>query len=63
MKVISKQKNSKLCFICGMDNPVGLKAQFYSMEDGSVMNLFKYNDEFQSYPRKSAWWVNCNNVR
>ena len=24
MKVISKQKNSKMCIICGMDNPIGV---------------------------------------
>jgi hypothetical protein len=29
MKVISKQRNSRMCAICGMDNKYGLKAQFY----------------------------------
>ncbi|MCI8275963.1 MAG: PaaI family thioesterase [Lachnospiraceae bacterium] len=50
MKVISKQKNSRMCFICGMDNPIGLKAQFYNMEDGSVMTRFLYKEEHQSFP-------------
>ncbi len=27
MKVISKQKNSKMCAICGMDNKYGLHAR------------------------------------
>lgn len=50
MKVISKQRNSKMCAICGMDNKYGVQAQFYSMEDGSVMSKFKYREEHQSYP-------------
>lgn len=50
MKVKEKQRNSKMCFICGMDNVQGLKAQFYSMEDSSVVSLFKYNEYNQSFP-------------
>ena len=50
MKVVSKQRNSKMCAICGMDNKYGLHAQFYNMEDGSVMTKFKYRQEHQSYP-------------
>lgn len=50
MKVISKQRNSKMCIICGMDNEYGLKAPFYNMEDGSVMTVFSYRERHQSYP-------------
>ena len=50
MKVISKQHNSKMCAICGLDNKYGLRAPFYNMEDGSVMTKFKYREEHQSYP-------------
>lgn len=52
MKVVSKQRNSKMCIICGMDNPIGLKAQFYNMEDGSVMTPFRYKKEHQSFPQR-----------
>lgn len=52
MKVLSKQRNSKMCVICGMENPLGLKAQFYNMEDDSVMTIFKFRDEHQSYPQR-----------
>ena len=45
MKVVSKQRNSRMCYVCGMDNPVGLKAPFYNMEDGSVMTLFRFEEE------------------
>ena len=52
MKVVGKQRNSKMCFICGMDNPIGLKAQFYNREDGSVMTKFQYREEHQSFPQR-----------
>lgn len=52
MKVVSKQRNSRMCYICGLDNPNGLKAQFYNMEDGSVMTKFRYNAEHQSFPQR-----------
>lgn len=50
MKVISKQKNSRMCIICGMDNEYGIRAPFYNMEDGSVMTVFRYREQHQSYP-------------
>ncbi len=50
MKVVKKQRNSKMCIICGLDNDYGVKAPFYSMEDGSVMTTFQYRDKHQSYP-------------
>lgn len=50
MKVTAKQRNSKMCAICGLDNSYGVRAPFYSMEDGSVATLFSYREEHQSYP-------------
>lgn len=35
-----------------MDNPQGLKAQFYNMEDGSVMTKFRYSPFHQSFPQR-----------
>lgn len=52
MKVIGKQKNSKMCVICGLDNAFGVKAQFYNMQDGSVMTEFEFKEEHQSYPQR-----------
>jgi len=52
MRVVSKQRNSKMCFICGMENPIGLKAQFYNMEDGSVVTPIKYLPEHQSFTNR-----------
>ncbi len=39
-----------MCAVCGLDNPFGLRAPFYSMEDGSVVSLFRFRKEHQSYP-------------
>ena len=50
MKVLSKQNNSHMCMICGMENVYGVKGQFYNMEDGSVGALFTFREEHQSYP-------------
>ena len=52
MKVISKQRNSRMCVVCGMDNPNGFRAQFYDMEDGSVVTPFCYREEHQSFPQR-----------
>ncbi len=50
MKVISKQDNSRMCIICGLDNEYGLRSEFYNMEDDSVFTLFEYREQHQSYP-------------
>ena len=47
------QRNSTDCLICGMDNPLGLKALFYDLEDGSVASVFTYKSEHQSYPERT----------
>ena len=52
MKVIGKQKNSKMCFICGLDNPYSMKAQFYDMEDGSVISPITYKPYHQGFPQR-----------
>jgi len=36
--------------MCGLDNEYGIKAPYYSMEDGSVMSIFKYRKQHQGYP-------------
>ncbi len=50
MNVVQKQRNSKMCAVCGLDNRFGLRAPFYSMEDGSVASVFRFREEHQSYP-------------
>lgn len=44
------QPNSKHCFVCGFENPVGLKLRFVNNEDGSVQTTLAAPDHFQGYP-------------
>jgi acyl-coenzyme A thioesterase PaaI-like protein len=45
-----KQPNSRTCFICGMDNPVGLHLHFYETGPGSVETTYTAPEHFQGYP-------------
>ncbi|MBO5286329.1 MAG: PaaI family thioesterase [Clostridia bacterium] len=53
MKVVKKQKNSKNCIVCGLDNPNGIKANFYNLEDDTVGALLEFNFYHQSYPGRT----------
>ena len=50
LKVMNKQYNSKLCFVCGFDNKYGLQTSFYELEDESLCALVTFKDIHQSYP-------------
>lgn len=45
-----KQANSKDCFICGMENPAGLKLAFHEYPDGSVRSKLRIKSEYQGWP-------------
>jgi uncharacterized protein (TIGR00369 family) len=47
---MKKQPNSKMCFACGLENPIGLKMAFYEDDEGHVMAKFTTHDEHQGYP-------------
>ncbi|HTO23611.1 MAG TPA: PaaI family thioesterase [Spirochaetia bacterium] len=49
-KVVGKQENSRMCFVCGLKNPSGLHAHFYEVDNGDLVALFTARDEHQSYP-------------
>ena len=53
IKVLKTQNNSKNCIICGMENPLSVKAPFYVLEDESVASVFKFKKEHQSYPDRT----------
>lgn len=48
--VTKKQHNSKMCFVCGMKNPFGLKAFFYETETNQLIAIFHPTEQHQSYP-------------
>jgi len=49
-KVSAKQPNCRMCFGCGLKNPMGLRGQFYELENGEVYGVFKPRKEYQSAP-------------
>ena len=46
----AKQPNSKMCFICGIENPVGLKLKIYEVEPGVIESTYTAPEHFQGYP-------------
>jgi acyl-coenzyme A thioesterase PaaI-like protein len=49
-RVTAKQENSKMCLVCGLKNPFGLKAWFYELENDELLAIFRPAEEHQSYP-------------
>ncbi|HIE39508.1 MAG TPA: PaaI family thioesterase [Anaerolineales bacterium] len=48
---MNKQPNSRMCFVCGRQNPVGLKMDFYEdPEAGQVRAEFVVPEDYQGYP-------------
>jgi acyl-coenzyme A thioesterase PaaI-like protein len=45
-----KQPNSNMCFICGVQNPVGLHLHIYETEPGVVEASYTAPEHFQGYP-------------
>lgn len=50
LQVTAKQPNSKMCLVCGLKNPAGLKSFFYELENGELLAVFKPLNEHQGYP-------------
>jgi acyl-coenzyme A thioesterase PaaI-like protein len=47
---MEKQPSSKMCFVCGRDNPSGLHMHFYAEPDGCVYADYIPREEQQGYP-------------
>ena len=45
-----KQPNSKMCFVCGLENLLGLKLHIYQIEPGVIETTYTAPDHFQGYP-------------
>lgn len=50
MNELSKLPNSKHCFACGLENPIGLKLTFYAQSDGNVVGHYRIPRQFEGYP-------------
>ena len=45
-----KQPGSKHCFVCGLENPVGLKLAFYFKSPGEVTSEISFPEHYAGYP-------------
>jgi len=50
LRVVKKQPNSRMCFVCGLENKFGLKSRFYELENGQLLAVFTPEEEHQGYP-------------
>jgi acyl-coenzyme A thioesterase PaaI-like protein len=50
VRITKRQPNSKMCFVCGLQNRFGLKSRFYELENGEIMAVFQPSIEHQGYP-------------
>ena len=48
--VKQKQPNSKMCFVCGVENSFGLKSRFYELENNELLAIFTPEHQHQGYP-------------
>jgi len=49
-RIMEKQPNSRMCFVCGINNPIGLKLKFYTDDEGRCIARFQPKPEHQGYP-------------
>ena len=47
---MQKQPNSRMCFVCGIENSIGLKLSFYTDDEGRCIGRFRPKPEHQGFP-------------
>ena len=50
LKVMRKQHNARMCFVCGLENAFGLQSRFYELENDELLAVFTPRQEHQGYP-------------
>ena len=50
LQVHAKQPNSKMCFVCGVNNAFGLQSRFFELENKDLLAIFTPAEEHQGYP-------------
>jgi acyl-coenzyme A thioesterase PaaI-like protein len=48
--IMEKQPNSRICFVCGIENPIGLHLAFTTDDEGRCTARFRPSPEHQGYP-------------
>ncbi len=51
-KVIKKQNNAHMCFVCGIHNDSGLHARYYELEGKKLLGVFHGEDSHQGWPSR-----------
>jgi uncharacterized protein (TIGR00369 family) len=49
-RVLKKQHSSKMCFVCGINNDLGLHAKFYETDANELVALITLSEQHQGYP-------------
>ena len=49
-RVVSAQNVSRMCVVCGRDNPSSLRGRFYELDSGELLGVFQPLEEHQGYP-------------
>jgi len=47
---MKKQATSDRCFVCGRENPISLRLQFYVDMDGDILADITFSEDYQGYP-------------
>ncbi len=47
---MEKLPSSRSCYVCGRENPISLKLDFYADEDGQVISEFNIGENYAGYP-------------
>ncbi len=53
-----RQPGSRNCYVCGKDNPIGLKVRFYQ-KGNKVFTRFTPGEEHQGYPDRMHGGIAC----
>jgi acyl-coenzyme A thioesterase PaaI-like protein len=49
-KVEAAQNISRMCFLCGVENKLGLHVRFFVLDNGELVGVFQPRQEHQGYP-------------
>ena len=58
-KVTKKQNNSNDCIVCGLNTDASLKAEFYELENNTIVALCSPKNQHQSYPDRMHGGMIC----
>jgi hypothetical protein len=54
-EIMEEQPNSRMCFVCGIDTPIGLHLKFYTDDEGQCIARFRPKPEHQGFLGALAW--------